>query len=409
MRSTIACVVLFVLTTTVCAGTPVPPGGGSSPADALKQLQQGAAARDIVKMSAVLEPEHRALLLRDFVVLAALLHSGSFEGVTPRKQDADAVNAILDGLIKPALNANPIDPEHLRGHTGDAQATILLGWAISKLPLPDAMRVARVASAAVAGIDHPTIKETLDRYISQVPTEPLTISRQTDTSVWARSGDHPLGFGRVDGRWFVGGVWYETKKVTFTGNQSPSAGASPNVVIDGKPASRAEGPVATETTLEKPITAMEAYAVLRAAAVAAFRGVRLRELQTGIFGVDALGKSPAWFAQFLTDKPGELVSIAYMGGNVLAPSVSSIDESAAAIAGEQDITFDSLKLAQVARDAARAAKVERATKTTAALARSSSTAKPQWNFNVYGHDDRIAFTASIDANSGTLTSVWQRR
>ena len=121
---------------------------------------------------------------------------------------------------------------------------LILGWAISKMPVRDALRVARVAGDSLSAVDHPGPAQMLDAYIEQVPKGEVTITRQTDTAAWAEADGRPLGFSKHEGRWFAGGVWYDKKTIKLGEAESPAAGVSPTVIIAGKPAQVASGAAA---------------------------------------------------------------------------------------------------------------------------------------------------------------------
>lgn len=404
IRFAVAASAVILLTVSTIHGAIPARAGGASPEEALKLLQRAAAARDITGMTAMLDPESRALFLRDLLMMAAMLYTGGVDGLTTDDKHGVALTKTAQETVHPAMEAFPIDPALLEGHDEGAQTLILMGWAISKMPVGDSLRLAEATANAVRAVDHPSVKQLLDAYVAQVPTEALRIDRQTDTGVWAVSGDRPIGFTKLDGRWFASGVWFEKKKITLSAKKSPSAGVSPNVIIGGRPAALAAPEVAPAGIEGKPATALEAYTLFRGVLAVTHPGARLRELQTGVYGLSPQGGSAAWFGQFVTSTPGEVVTLAYLGGEVLAPSVSSIP-AAAALPAEEKITFDTARLAQNVRDAAAAASLTSGAKMTAALVQNAATAEPQWIFHNFGEDDRISWSVFLDAKSAAVTKV----
>jgi hypothetical protein len=206
--------VLLLFPLLLQAAEPGVKGGGETPDEALQRLQRAAERRDLIGMTATLERENRALLLRDFYLVALGLHAGEEGEVKAHPEQAAALNELLEKKIGPALMKNPIDEEKVASLNEEQLAVVLIGWGISHLPFDDVIHVARVIETALSKAPHEATKQLFDAYVEQVPKGALTVNRRTDDAVWAMADGRPLGFTKVDGRWFAGGVWYT--KQTFS-------------------------------------------------------------------------------------------------------------------------------------------------------------------------------------------------
>jgi hypothetical protein len=343
-----ACVVVFALAASAEQDTP---------AAAYKRLQDATKARDLAAMAAALEPEQRALLLHDMLTFVAVVENQT----APERSEALLKSVVA--LIEPALKASPVDPAYLEGHSEAEQTILLIGWGISKSSLSDAQAIARLITAELPRLDAKAVKGALDSFVEQVPTAPLQVNKQTEDAAWAVAGDHPLGFVRSGGRWYAGGVWFTKKK-------------------------------------GGPINALSAYAQLRLVAEAARPGARLRELQTAIYPISATGESEGWFAQFLTDTPGELLTVSYLNGQVTPAMIGTIDPSAKSLPDMDKVSFDLQRIAEAGRKAAPSA-----LKMTAALIRASNSGKAEWIVHGTGDDGKVAWSVFVDPVTLAVTHV----
>src|SRR5262249_36765469 len=228
--------------------------------------------------------------------------------------------------------------------------------------------------AALAAILHPDERAWMRRdaagdgaeaVFARIPTGPTIVTYETkDVVAYSVPSGAAVVFVREGSRWYYGGHFHEKPE--------------PN------------GP---------PVTAAKAYELLRARVREASPNARLYSLYTTNRGsLDADGASLHWVAEFLTGKPGELLTCFFDKSEISGPVLGSVPEGREGIADPDTVSYDSKKLYEEAIRRAAGA-VDRITKIEASLHRSALNGKALWMLNVYGADDRIRTTIVFDAHT----------
>jgi hypothetical protein len=147
-----------------------------------------------------------------------------------------------------------------------------------------------------------------------------------------------------------------------------------------------------------PISAARAYQVLRDEARDARPNARLYSLSTDLYALSADGTSSGWIAEFLTDTPGELVTVMYSEGEIEAPYIGSVGPDRPGVPEPDAVGYDTKKLYQETMQYATGV-VDPITRVTASLYRSAGSGKALWLLDVYGDDDRIGQTVVFEART----------
>jgi len=146
------------------------------------------------------------------------------------------------------------------------------------------------------------------------------------------------------------------------------------------------------------ISGARAYELLRNEALAVRPNVKLYRLDTGMHGLSAEGKASGWFAEFLTDTPGELLTVSYDEGEMEAPYLSAAPPDRPGVPEPDAVGYDTKKLYEETMQYATGV-VDPITRVTASLYRSAGSGKALWLLDVYGDDDRIGQTVVFEAKT----------
>jgi hypothetical protein len=369
-----------------------PAGGGATPAEAYKRLQKAAEARNISELVSSLHSENRAMLLGDLYAIALVLTGGVVEGMPEQRKKVEALGVVFEEVIKPVVEANPPDPALLQNLNDFQLIAIAARWGLTKMPLADALRVARVVEDSLDGLQHPSLTTVLDDYVKMVARGPLTITRETKDAIFAEADDRPIHFIRDGERWYAAAVWFDKKKFKFES------------LIDEKGVVTTTLTPADAPSPSGPLTAAEAYQALRAEARKKYPNARLRELQTGSYPLSADGKSELWSAQFLTGTPGEMVTVVCLGSQIIPPSTGPIHPSAVSLANEETLSYDAKRLHALAAEAA-PEEMKRSTKVSAALHYSAARKEPEWIAALFGPNDTFLANVMVDPVTMKVVAV----
>lgn len=145
------------------------------------------------------------------------------------------------------------------------------------------------------------------------------------------------------------------------------------------------------------ITGKRAYELLRNEALGLRAHVRLYRLDTGMHGLSPAGAASGWFAEFLTDTPGELLTVSYEEGEMEEPYLSTAPDRPG-VPEPDAVGYDTKKLVEETMHYADGV-VDPITRITASLYRSAGDGKALWLLDVYGDDDRIGQTVVFEAKT----------
>jgi len=148
---------------------------------------------------------------------------------------------------------------------------------------------------------------------------------------------------------------------------------------------------------EMAISGADAHEFLRAEALKVRPAVHLYTLSTGMHALSADGASSGWVADFLTDTPGEMVTVIYDEGDV-ETFLGTAPLGRPGVPDEAALGYDIKKLCEQTLGYAKGV-VDPITRVTASLYRSAGSGKALWLFGVYNDDDRIGTTVVFDAST----------
>jgi len=172
----------------------------------------------------------------------------------------------------------------------------------------------------------------------------------------------------------------------------------PSVLVEGKAVLTVKPIRDAGLPTESAIDGLKAYELLRDEARNMRPNARLHSLSTDLYALSAEGKSSGWVGEFLTDTPGELLTLVYDDGEI-EPLLRSIDISRSIpVPDEMTVGYDTKKLYEETVGYAKGV-VDPIVRVTASLYRSWGTGKALWLLNVYGDDDRIGQTVVFNAKT----------
>ncbi len=179
----------------------------------------------------------------------------------------------------------------------------------------------------------------------------------------------------------------------------------PIAVVKPEPSVRVEGGAALTVAPihgegmpgELAISGADAHDFLRAEALKVRNDVHLYTLSTGMHALSAEGTSSGWVADFLTETPGEMVTVVYDEGDIEA-FLGAAPPGRPGVPDEAALGYDLEKLCEQTLGHAKGV-VDPITRVTASLYRSAGSGKALWLFNVYNDDDRIGTTVVFDAST----------
>jgi len=179
----------------------------------------------------------------------------------------------------------------------------------------------------------------------------------------------------------------------------------PIAVVRPEPSVRVEGGAALTIAPihgkgmpgELAISGADAHDFLRAEALKLRNDVHLYTLSTGMHALSADGTSSGWVADFLTETPGEMVTVIYDEGEIEA-FLGTAPLGRPGVPDEASLGYDIKKLCEQTLGHAKGV-VDPITRVTASLYRSAGSGKVLWLFSVYNGDDRIGTTVVFDAST----------
>lgn len=295
--------------------------------------------------------------LRPFILALAILPS--------------ALLAATDGATTPAEAFRALQKA---GETNDAAAMAAV--------LIDDERIA-LDAVVKAGV------KDLGRHI---PKGTLKITSEMADLVIAMVDDTKLVFIRQDSRWYASGIFLKAKAPIAVVQPSQSVRVEGAAVLTVSPI-HGEG-----MPTESAIPAAKAYELLRAKARESDPTARLYTLDTGMYALSAEGAASGWIAEFITDTPGELLSVRYDDGDVEPVRVASVRPGRGGVPEPDAVGYDTKQLYEETLEHA-AGVVDPITRVTASLVRSAYSGKAIWLLNVYNNDDRIGTTVVFDART----------
>jgi hypothetical protein len=145
-----------------------------------------------------------------------------------------------------------------------------------------------------------------------------------------------------------------------------------------------------------PITAERAYQVLRDEARDVRPSAKLYSLSTGMYGLSAEGKSSGWVAEFITETPGEMVTVFYDSGKVEGPLFGDAPPDRPGVPEPDAVGYDLKKPVEETLKYADGI-VPTITRVTASLYRSAGSGKALWMLDVFDDDERIGQTVVYEA------------
>ena len=192
----------------------------------------------------------------------------------------------------------------------------------------------------------------------------------------------------------------------LAGPSTESEPKKPIAVVKPEPSVRVEGGAALTVAPihgegmpgELAISGADAHDFLRAEALKVRSDVHLYTLSTGMHALSPDGKSSGWVADFLTETPGELLTVVYDEGQVDGPFLAAAPAGRPGVPDEAALGYDLEKLCKETWGHANGV-VDPISRVTAALYRSAGSGKALWLFNVYNDDDRIGTTVVFDAGT----------
>ena len=174
---------------------------------------------------------------------------------------------------------------------------------------------------------------------------------------------------------------------------------APSVRVEGQPVLTVKPVHGSGQPDKDAISGGEAYELLLAKAKSLRPGARLYTLDTGMSALSPEGRSSGWAAEFLTEKPGEMLMIGYANGEVdEQPFVTDAPPGRDGVPEPDAIGYDTKKLYDETLKRARG-KVDPISRITASLYRSAGSGKALWLLDVYGDDDRIGTTVVFEAKT----------
>ena len=171
----------------------------------------------------------------------------------------------------------------------------------------------------------------------------------------------------------------------------------PSVLVEGKTALTVVPIHGQGMPGELAISGADAHDFLRAEALKLRPAVHLYTLSTGMHALSADGASSGWVADFLTDTPGEMVTVVYDEGDIEA-FLGTAPLGRPGVPDEEALGYDIKKLCEETLGHAKGV-VDPITRVTASLYRSAGSGKALWLFSVYNDDDRIGTTVVFDAGT----------